>query len=778
MINGTDILNNNLNNDTKWGGLIELNSSNINYQNSLKKLKDELKENDNLGIKYLNTEVYTIYSGYFKNISNFKNYLKSEKFEEIDPNGNIIPEFNITYICTDCKIPTTYENFNYETSLLNEWYSLIDNYRKVINDSFIFNDFIQTEEEIDLNTKINMYKTFKFYNIVKDLYESYYIDNKTYFDFPWILLFIINIILFILGGFVYFVIKKKISIINVLNENNFHNPETKKQNRVKFRWVFHIIVNFNIFSAIIMSMYSFVLILMSIVIYEGSTVIETYFIRDNKMDSFIDVPNGDLINGCMKSSPDERIPLDALQISALYEIILNILTTGKTFEQDSILYSDNVYNKYSELESKINEFSLSKFHSKDNITFKWDDVDDESINYFLFRLPEYKYFTAPKETLIEYINWKLDGQNYNNFQKTWCSDQTSSDVWISRSDLCEKIFPDATIIGNYATNFLDNKLKCIPITSPIITQCSDLTELKCFISNYIKRYTNEDDFSSCSIPEDKLSESSMDSSKEYFIAKISSYLELAKNEDMLKNRLQNKINTLKENVKSLLGYNRMSVVYELNAATQYFNTLNDQLLATSTKAISADNSEKITEAGLFDRANCSFIYTSNLDNLHLLKSGVSAYLFGSSIIFSILSLLLFFGASVLIVMNFRLRTDNELSEILSYLKTIQALEEKELKFFFVPVDYIETEDKEEIKKTSDATTKRLPSFYKKIIEKTTIMTVKTKQEELSKNAEDELNKVENFKAKKWNAIKRFNFNQSKERDERLKSKNQKKSDKD
>ena len=213
IINGTDFLKNDINDETEWGGLIELNSSNINYQNSIKKLRDELKENENLGINFLNSEFYKIYSEHFNKVTDFKSYLKSEKFEEIDPNGNKIPEFKITYICTDCKISSTYKNFNDESSLLNNWYSLIDNYRKVINDSFIFNDFIQSKEEIDLNTKINMYKTFKFYNIVKDSYENYYIDNKTYFDFPWILIFIINVILFILGGFVYFVVKKKISII-------------------------------------------------------------------------------------------------------------------------------------------------------------------------------------------------------------------------------------------------------------------------------------------------------------------------------------------------------------------------------------------------------------------------------------------------------------------------------------------------------------------------------------------------------------------------------------
>ena len=77
------------------------------------------------------------------------------------------------------------------------------------------------------------------------------------------------------------------------------NEKDKKQ-KVSGRWLFHSVMTFNVLSAVFYSFYGFILLLLSVFIYDSTVVLREYFFKYHMMKNFTKVPNGELIDTCYK----------------------------------------------------------------------------------------------------------------------------------------------------------------------------------------------------------------------------------------------------------------------------------------------------------------------------------------------------------------------------------------------------------------------------------------------------------------------------------------------
>ena len=86
--------------------------------------------------------------------------------------------------------------------------------------------------------------------------------------------------------------------------------------------------------------------------------------------------------------------------------------------------------------------TVSSYADINNNSVKWD-IDDEQINYFLYYLPSYKYFSVPTKVLRQYLdfnytqftNSKKNVSFFDNYQKI-CGVSDTQDLWVATTDTC------------------------------------------------------------------------------------------------------------------------------------------------------------------------------------------------------------------------------------------------------------------------------------------------------------------------------------------------------
>jgi len=202
-INITDIDNKGLiDNTIYWQGLNYLNSSFHEYFDQVVALRTSLMTSSNI---YMKSEdpVQLSFNEVSKGIESFKNYTSTTNFDVRDPNGNTMSLFNITYTCSSCKL---HENINQIYAELNStlrvWQNDMDEFRKLFYYSLVddkgWKEMYTKHNATKTKIKANIYKSYKFYNIVMDSNESYRLSLNTLISFEFAF-FIINGILCLLG---------------------------------------------------------------------------------------------------------------------------------------------------------------------------------------------------------------------------------------------------------------------------------------------------------------------------------------------------------------------------------------------------------------------------------------------------------------------------------------------------------------------------------------------------------------------------------------------------
>ena len=763
-----------------WSGLNYLNSTFTSYYQDLVQFRTSLVGSTYLGENdYVNEAYQTLQQG----INNYTFYTQNNSFQMADPNGQTINKFKLNYVCGKCKTTNLAieEAYNEINQTLYKWQSDISVFRTKLFDELVSTSgwtlMKQQHDDVLLNIRIAKYKTYKFYNIVMDNYSTT-LEIYHAFKYTELICFIINAI-FIIGGIIgYRLVNNSIKKFDEKATTlNYKGAAERENQTVKNRWIFHLVINCNMLTSILLNGFSFIAILIGVFVFEGGTVMQDYFYNNGLMHNFTFIPHGDLMDLCVSQKQGGGTVNNYFNFVYFYnyhKLILN--QTAYIIEQ----YSNDLPNtNYQYLQNYVQSMALNNFYDITNNSIIWDNVNEEQINYFLLELPSYKYIpTPPDEFLQQYTDWNYTSSNnitHPNFQRLWCSNYTSFDIWTDSFQNCLNNHPNTTA-KNAISPVKDGTQQCYNIMIPPSSgqPCADNTLPNCYVSGFMVRYSGENDFANCNVPVQNLAASSVSSSQNYFIQKINSLLTYSKYEDILRSNLNDILTVYKNNFQNLIDANYQNYKIILRNASNFyislqpnFDNFRQYFNKNENQTFYAGQLDKI---GILKNSNCSF--WNNQTKVFLFsKSLLGEEFFGMSILLLGLTIFLFINGSLTMLTFFNLRTNQELAYIKNNLNNIDALEAKEKKFFYATDEYIETNDRilmgiDEIDK---------PNFENK----SKRGTVSTFRKSL-KMRTNSIVRVHNFNVqdleenKKYEVIANFIKKQEKERDKRFNAEKKKK----
>ncbi len=695
-----------IDNSINWSGLHYLMTQFNLYVSDLNSIKNTLYKN----YSYLsNVDPIQIYYSNLQNgIGQFIEFANSNPFKINDPNGDTLSQFKLTYTCSACQdtsqIVTIYKEIN---DTLYQLQNDLSRYRmKIYSDIFDskgWQKIIQSHNSSYLEMKKDAYKTYKFYDIVSTSYEDINstLDILKYIQF---FVFVANAIICGLGVWGYTRVMKSVQFLKSKSkEEPGKNEETKsvetknkkeKSNptSVQGRWSFHLVINFNTFTAVIISLFAYILLCGAVFIYESGTVMKNNFYNNHTMKNFYFIPNGDLIDLCESLG----------NVNGRYNF-----TYFYNYYTDMINYSTNLTNfyisgkataipKYDLINKTIKSMDLSEFHSISNKSLRWDP-EGEQINYFLFPLSKYKYInTPPEEVMIQFTNFYYNppsDSKYPNFQKKYCSKLISADIWVDSVKTCDK-FENVKEKSTQITPVKQDFISCLNMGIKLPDEtCKNVNIPNCYVEYYDDRYKGELDFDGCSVPETELEFS--DSSADFFQDKITQLLINAKFEYLMQQNMTTYLSSYMSYFNSMIDANLVTYKKELQKAFNFYKTLVNYFIQMRKWFIENQNTTYINDVldknGLMKISTCTWI-KNNTKVFYYSDNILSETLFGISIIYIFMIIFLFSNASFAIVAYFRLRTPNEISEISTNLATIKAIEDKERRFFFADNVFIDSDD--------------------------------------------------------------------------------------
>jgi hypothetical protein len=532
-----------------WSGLNYLNTTFVDYIQDLLSVRLVLMKNTT----YLRSTdpVKNSYENLQLGIENFKNFQLKNQFSLTDQVGSLNPLFNITYICSICRDPF----------LINEANKEINNTLVLMQDALnlyrqkVYGDFLEEKGWLNMyllhnsslyNMRATMYKSYKFYNIVAENFDTFetQFGQLKFFEFC---LFLLNCTFTLVGVAAFKIVGKSIDDNNKLKEiMNYKGAAERERIRVKGRWAFHLSINSNSCSSIFLGGYSFILVLLAIFTYETTMVMENKFFDGYHFSNFTFVPHGDFVDLCIRPDIGGHVN-DYFNFTYYYNYYTYMMDYTLAIKAN---YSRvPVTTKYDTYTSFVQNMDLSNFHSIDDKEFKWDP-SGEQINYFLFPLSEYKYLkTPPKEVVREYTDFSFvppKDTYYINRQALYCSNYTSMDVWTDNPATCSREFTNSPVQTTISPIKYPN-LYCFTFSMDLIlaSPCPDLTIPNCYLTYFTSRYTSDNDFINCRVPQSVLTTNFKATTKDYFVDKISGLMSLAKLEDLNRKRMQDYLDLFK-----------------------------------------------------------------------------------------------------------------------------------------------------------------------------------------------------------------------------------------
>lgn len=682
-----------------WSGLNYLNTTFVDYIDDLINIRLILMKNST----YLRSDdpVQSSYENLQIGIQNFKNFQLKNQYSLTDPVGSLNPLFNITYICTICRDPLLINEANKE---INNTLVLMQNalnlYREKVYGDFLnekgwFSMYLKHNTSL-YNIRTSMYKTYKFYNIVAENFDTFetQFNQLKFFEFC---LFILNCFFTLLGAAAFKIVAKSIDDNNKIKEiMNYKGAAERERIKVKGRWAFHLSINSNTCSSIFLGGYSFILVLLAIFTYETTMVMENKFFDGYHFSNFTFIPNGDLIDLCIRPNIGGHVN-DFFNFTYYYNYYTYMMDYTMEIKANYTRVPGTA--KYDSYTSFVQNMDLSNFHSKDDKEFKWDP-NGEQINYFLFPLTEYKYLkTPPKEVVREYTDFSFvppKDTNYVNRQALYCTNFTSMDVWTDNPVTCTREFTNSPVQSTISPIKYPN-LYCFTFSMDLIlaTPCPDFLIPNCYLTYFTSRYTSDNDFINCRVPQTVLTTNFKATTKDYFVDKISGLMTLAKYEDINRKQMQDYLDVFKLNYETMVNQNYKNYVKALKDAYNFYINLYPNFEQLRKWLIKYENSEfiglSLDKFGLMKNSNCSFVRNTT-KVFHFSKALMATQFFGSSIIFMTCTIFIFINFTLLIVGLLKLRSDKELGDLRDLVNTIKTIEEKERKYFFKPNVFIETDD--------------------------------------------------------------------------------------
>jgi hypothetical protein len=156
---------------------------------------------------------------------------------------------------------------------------------------------------------------------------------------------------------------------------------------VKYRWIFHILINVNIFSLLFYNLFAVFAIYYGFFSYEGVTIMDDIFYQNKLFSNFSSMPNGYIIDLCTST---EGGNIDTFfNFTYYYEFYDNLINEGISIRE---AYKNTPpsedYNKFVDISTSM---LIDSFEAIENRNIKWD-LNGEQINFFLYPLESYKYF--------------------------------------------------------------------------------------------------------------------------------------------------------------------------------------------------------------------------------------------------------------------------------------------------------------------------------------------------------------------------------------------------
>jgi hypothetical protein len=155
------------------------------------------------------------------------------------------------------------------------------------------------------------------------------------------------------------------------------------------RWMYHMIININIFSMIFFILFSLFSMYYGLFCFEGSMVVEDVFYKNSWINLFDGVPHGKIIDLCTSEGNIDNY----FNFTSYYSFYDNLVEEGIKIQNT---YSTTPLNPvYDSFKNKVDSMKINSFEAVENRKIKWEP-DSEQINYFLYPLSTYKYFTPRK----------------------------------------------------------------------------------------------------------------------------------------------------------------------------------------------------------------------------------------------------------------------------------------------------------------------------------------------------------------------------------------------
>ena len=157
--------------------------------------------------------------------------------------------------------------------------------------------------------------------------------------------------------------------------------------------MFHIVINIFFIGILVFNILSLTYFYWSFLIFEGTSVLELNIFNQTLVKNINSVYIGDIVDICKSDKSIENL-FGFKKYKNFFENI------KKASEYTIFKYNKTpVLELFNEFEEYTKSLKIDSYEDKDNPKIKWD-IDGEQINYYLFPLKQYKYFTPRKFKFI------------------------------------------------------------------------------------------------------------------------------------------------------------------------------------------------------------------------------------------------------------------------------------------------------------------------------------------------------------------------------------------
>jgi hypothetical protein len=446
-----------------------------------------------------------------------------------------------------------------------------------------------------------------------------------------------------------------------LDENFAFKGMQEKQNiQVTKRWVLYTIIVLNIVTIVFLSVFSVVALYYGIYCYEGTTVIDNLFYKNKAIGNFSAVPNGEIIDLCTSGGNIDS----HFNFSKYYYFYEDLINEGIEIEKT---YKNNPSTQsFDDFYTQVNSMNITSFEAIEDRKIKWD-LDGEQINYFLYPLKGYKYFNTrifilklASRVLVQYIDIEFESAIYTNYQLKYCNNGSLlADTWASTKEKCSEDWPGYNYTSFVSSQKTGNR-QCYSIKSPE-SNCLPGDPPSCYIYYYTKRYSAENDFTTCDSDKALMGEGS--TAKDWFQNNIGSLLLYAKNEDYNRADIESMLGYYQTNFTNLINTHYSRYRTELRKAYDYYITL----IPVFTKLRNYFKFNEvmysvIAKNTILTNTDCSYMKRDS-QVFFLLKQLVAEEIFGIGLLNMIRIILLFVNVSCLVILLLKLRSHIEIQKI-------------------------------------------------------------------------------------------------------------------